>query len=197
MESQQELWLLYIPTIRMKSIRIHGRGGQGAVLASRILSYAYFLEGKFSQSFPTYGAERRGAPVAAFVKVNDKFIQERCPIRKADIAIILSDTILQFIDIEDSMNDGSIILLNSKKNAVDLNIKTNAKVVIADLAKIAVSNKLGSSSSPIVNIPAVGMIGKIDHISFDNLKKATEKFVPSHKERNLAALEEAYGKNNE
>ncbi len=58
----------------MIEIRFHGRGGQGAVIASKILAYAYFLEGKYSQAFPTFGAERRGAPVAAFVRVDDKFI---------------------------------------------------------------------------------------------------------------------------
>ncbi len=181
----------------MKSIRIHGRGGQGAVLASKILAYAYFLEGKFSQSFPTYGAERRGAPVTAFIKVDDKFIHERCPVRKADIAVILSDTILKFIDLEDGMNDGSIILLNSKKHADDLNLKTDAKLIISDLAKIAVANNLGSASSPIINIPALGMIGRIDHIKLENLIKATEKFAPNHKDQNLSALKEAYEKNNE
>ncbi len=176
----------------MKNIRIHGRGGQGAVLASRILAYAYFLEGKFSQSFPTYGAERRGAPVAAFVKVDDYFINERCPVKDADIVLVLSDTIVKLVDITEGTGKNSIILVNSAKSVKELQLDTNAKVITYNISKIAVENGLGTPSFPIVNIPAIGIIGKIDKISFESLKTAAEKFVPTNMEGSVNALKAAY-----
>jgi len=60
----------------MKEIRLHGRGGQGVVMGAEMLAYAFVLEGKFASSFPTFGAERRGAPVAAFLRFDEKPIRE-------------------------------------------------------------------------------------------------------------------------
>ncbi|NOZ84109.1 MAG: pyruvate ferredoxin oxidoreductase [Epsilonproteobacteria bacterium] len=176
----------------MKSIRIHGRGGQGAVLASKILAYAYFLEGKFSQSFPTYGAERRGAPVASFVKVDDSFINERCPVKTADMVLVLSDSIIKLVDIVEGTGLKSIILINSNKKNDTFSLETDAKILTFDISKIAVDNGLGTPSFPLVNIPALGIAGKIDGIKLDSLIKATEKFVPYNVEDSIRALKAAY-----
>jgi len=61
----------------MIEIRIHGRGGQGAVIASEVLASAFFKEGKFVQAFPAFGVERRGAPVTAFTRVDEQPIRIR------------------------------------------------------------------------------------------------------------------------
>ena len=62
----------------MIEIRFHGRGGQGAVTSVELLSLAAIAEGKFAQGFPSFGPERRGAPVLAFCRVDDHHIRLRC-----------------------------------------------------------------------------------------------------------------------
>ena len=77
----------------MYEIRFHGRGGQGAVVASIVLASAFFKEGKFVQAFPSFGAERRGAPVVAFTRVSDQEIRERFGIYEPDCLIILDSSL--------------------------------------------------------------------------------------------------------
>jgi len=95
----------------MIEIRIHGRGGQGAVLASQILSYAYFLEGFYSQSFPSFGAERRGAPVSAFVRVSDHFINERYEVINPDYVLVLSSKLAEIVDVTSGLKIMVLFLL--------------------------------------------------------------------------------------
>ena len=78
----------------MLRIRFHGRGGQGMKTASRIVSTAAFREGLYAQDSPMYGAERRGAPVAAFTRIADTPILERGAIAAADLIVIADETLL-------------------------------------------------------------------------------------------------------
>jgi 2-oxoacid:acceptor oxidoreductase gamma subunit (pyruvate/2-ketoisovalerate family) len=78
----------------MREFRIHGRGGQGAVIASKVLAVALFREGRWVQSFPAFGVERRGAPVTAFLRVADEPIRLRCEILAPDDLIILDATLI-------------------------------------------------------------------------------------------------------
>ena len=73
----------------MIGIRIHGRGGQGAVTASRLLAEAAYIDGKFSQAIPMYGTERRGAPLTAFVRLDDVRVRERELVHEPDIVVVL------------------------------------------------------------------------------------------------------------
>ena len=83
----------------MREIRFHGRGGQGAVIASKILAEAFFREGKYVQSFPAFGAERRGAPVAAFTRVDENPIRIRTQIYAPDTVVVLDPSLLESADI--------------------------------------------------------------------------------------------------
>src|SRR3990167_6928086 len=78
----------------MFRVRLHGRGGQGAKIASRLLGTAAFLEGYYAQDFPLYGAERRGAPIAAFTRISKEPILERGVIAEPDILIVMDETLL-------------------------------------------------------------------------------------------------------
>src|SRR5947207_799056 len=83
----------------LRELRIHGRGGQGAVIASKVLASALFREGRSVQAFPAFGVERRGAPVTAFVRVSDGPILLRCEITAPDDLIILDPTLIKAIDV--------------------------------------------------------------------------------------------------
>ena len=87
----------------MYKIRIHGRGGQGAKLAAKIIGSAAFLEGYEVQDFSLYGAERRGSPVTAFVRVDNEKIFERGYIQDPDCVIMLDETLLGIVDVTEGL----------------------------------------------------------------------------------------------
>ena len=79
----------------MLKIRFHGRGGQGAVTSVELLAIAAIEEGKFAQGFPSFGPERRGAPVMAFLRIDDRHIRLRCKIDNPDVLLILDPSLIR------------------------------------------------------------------------------------------------------
>ena len=98
----------------MTEILWHGRGGQGAFTAARLLGEAYALkDGSYALAFPSFGPERRGAPIRAFTKLDSKPIGNRSEVKKADFSIFLDDTL--FSDSAfDELKPGGKVLLNTK-----------------------------------------------------------------------------------
>ena len=177
----------------MLEIRFHGRGGQGAVIASKILAYAFFLDGYHTQAFPTYGAERRGAPVAAYVRVDNSFIYVRSPIVNPDYVIVMSGKLAETVDVSSGIKESGIIIINSEHDASHYSFEERCKVVCFDVNSIALKYGLGTKIMPIINVPILGVFAKITGaVSLDSLKKAAPKFVPVKVEKNIEALEEAY-----
>jgi 2-oxoacid:acceptor oxidoreductase gamma subunit (pyruvate/2-ketoisovalerate family) len=99
----------------MRELRIHGRGGQGSVIASKLLAVALFREGNWVQSFPAFGVERRGAPVTAFLRLDDRPIRLRCEITHPDDLIVLDPTLVEAVDVTGGLAPGGTILINSEK----------------------------------------------------------------------------------
>ena len=99
----------------MREIRIHGRGGQGAVLAARMLASAFVAEGKSVASFPMYGFERRGAPVVAFTRVDDVPIREKTQIYNPDCIIVIDPGLLTLPTLFTGLKPDSVFILNSGK----------------------------------------------------------------------------------
>jgi pyruvate ferredoxin oxidoreductase gamma subunit len=97
----------------MKEIRLHGRGGQGAVTAASILAVAGFADGKFTQAFPSFGVERRGAPVTAFVRIDDKFIRRREQVYNPDMLMVLDASLFKVEDIAKGAKKGAMIIINT------------------------------------------------------------------------------------
>ncbi len=178
----------------MLEIRIHGRGGQGAVLASQILSYAFFLEGKFSQSFPTFGAERRGAPVAAFVRVSDEFINLRSQVVKPDHVLVLSGKLAETVHVSSGVRPDGFILINTDKDPGDYtSIEENCRVITVNVGSIASKHGLGTQIIPMVNVPILGAYAGISRaVSLESLFKALPHFLTANPEGNQKAMEEAF-----
>ncbi len=103
----------------MKEIRIHGRGGQGAVLAARMLASAFVREGKSVASFPMYGFERRGAPVVAFTRVDDKPIMEKTQIYNPDCLVVIDPGLLSLPTLFTGLKPESAFILNSPHKLTD------------------------------------------------------------------------------
>ena len=88
----------------MIEIRIHGRGGQGNVAAAELLSVGAFMDGKFSQAFPSFGAERIGAPVMAFVRIDDKKIRTREDVQNPDYLIVQDYNLIGSVPVLDGLS---------------------------------------------------------------------------------------------
>lgn len=176
----------------MIEIRFHGRGGQGAVIGSKVLAIAIFAEGKFVQSFPAFGVERRGAPVTAFLRIDKEFINLRNEIYAPDHIIVLDPTLMTNDSIFAGLKKGGWVLVNSRHPISNAKLKEN-KVAYVDASGIALKNRLGSATSPIVNTAILGAFAKITCIcSIDSVCEAIKKGVPIKPDENANAAMEAY-----
>ncbi len=178
---------------RLEEIRWHGRGGQGAVLGASILGRAAALyEGKYAVSFPSFGAERRGAPVQAFTRIADHVIRSRSQIYHPTKIIVLDDTLLDVVNITDGAKAGASVLINTRKPASELSLPDYLNVIILDATAIA-RDIIGVA---IVNTTMLGALaGASNLVSLDSIKQAIANALPKKiAERNIAAAEAAYQK---
>jgi len=174
-------------------IRFHGRGGQGAVVASNMLADAAFREGKHVQAFPFFGVERRGAPVSSFTRINDTPIKIRSQVYTPDYVIVLDSTLIDITDVTSGLKKNGIIIINTDKKPSDFNL--SFKVATIDATSIALDNKLGSKMAPIVNTSILGAFAKVSGIvSLESIILAIKEIDISKKEDNIKAAEMAYQK---
>jgi 2-oxoacid:acceptor oxidoreductase gamma subunit (pyruvate/2-ketoisovalerate family) len=177
----------------MVEIRFHGRGGQGAVIASKILASALFKEGKFAQAFPAFGAERRGAPVMAFTRFDKKAITRRSQVYQPDHVVILDEPILEVVDVTAGLKEGGWILINSPKPPTAFGQFKKFRVATVDANRIAQENGLGSTTAPVVNTVIMGAFAKITGlVGLKAVLEGIQEYVPSKAEANVAAAKAAY-----
>ena len=174
----------------MIEIRFHGRGGQGAVTAVKILASAIYLEGKFTQAIPMYGTERRGAPVAAFCRVDDTRIRERDLVHTPDIVVILDPLLNRSIDVTDGLKKGGLVIVNHPGFAKDTGLAGNFKVATVDATKIA----LDVIGKPITNTAILGAFAKATGmVKIESLAEAVKselsaRLIPT----NVEAMKKAF-----
>ncbi len=179
----------------MIEIRFHGRGGQGTVVASKILADAISKEGNYVQAYPEFGVERRGAPVIAFIRIDDSPIYDKSRIYKPDHVVVVDPTLIEAIDVTEGLKEGGIIIVNSDKKPEELEFPDKYKVVTINATGIAIKHKLGTLATPIVNTSVVGAVVKILNLAkIESVLEAIREGVPSKHEDNLAAAKEAYEK---
>lgn len=177
----------------MIEIRIHGRGGQGAVIASEVLASAFFKEGKFVQAFPAFGVERRGAPVMAFTRVDEQPIRIRNYIYEPDHVIVLDPTLIESTLVDEGLKENGWIVINSEHPPKHFGRFSRFRVATVDANRVAVEFKLGTPTAPIVNTAILGAFAKVaDLVSLDAVVEAVKEFVPSNKAGNAAAAKEAF-----
>jgi pyruvate ferredoxin oxidoreductase gamma subunit len=109
------------------AVRIHGRGGQGAVTAAELLSVAAFDEGRYAQAFPTFGSERTGAPVVSFCRIDDRPIRLREPITDPDAVVVQDPTLLHQVDLFAGLEPGGFVLLNTSRTISSLGLQELAQ----------------------------------------------------------------------
>jgi len=173
----------------MIEIRFPRRGGQGVVTSAYILATAAFKDGKYCQSFPFFGTERRGAPVTAFTRIDDKFVRTREQIYNPDYVVILDPTLLDVVDVTEGLKDNGRFIINTNKK---INLKTKAKIKTVDATDIA----LKVIGKPFVNMPMIGaFVGATGIVNLNSVFEAIkERFPPQVAEKNIQAVKETYEK---
>lgn len=174
----------------MKEIRIHGRGGQGSVTAAELLAVAAFDDGKYSQAFPAFGVERRGAPVMAFVRLDDKPIRLRSQIYDPDYVIVQDATLVDVVNIAAGSKPDGFILINTEKKPESFILDTRAPIKTLDATKLA----MDIIGKPIVNtILAGAFAGASGLLHPESIKDAVlERFPGKVGEKNASAIQAAY-----
>jgi 2-oxoacid:acceptor oxidoreductase gamma subunit (pyruvate/2-ketoisovalerate family) len=179
----------------MIEIRIHGRGGQGAVVASKILAEAAFLRGRYVQSYPDYGVERRGAPVVAFARIAEPGDQHfvRQDIREPDHIAVLEAALLGNPIVLSGLKEGGWVVVNSPAEPSGLAVPGGFRVATVDASEIAVRHGLGSASQPVVNTAILGAFARATGlVALDALLEAIAEEVPVDADENRRAAAEAY-----
>ncbi|MFC1804160.1 2-oxoacid:acceptor oxidoreductase family protein [Thermoproteota archaeon] len=178
----------------MIEIRFHGRGGQGAVTAGELMVNAANYEGKWAQSFPFFGGERRGAPVMAFLRIDDKRIWLHQQIYEPDCCVILDQGLVISIPWTDGLKQDGLAVLNWPGSIDELDLpKRLSKIGLVDA--VTVSKKaFGEGAFPITNTTMLGALSKTSGIvQMESLRKAIkEKWSGKIAESNIIAVEEAY-----
>lgn len=157
------------------------------VTAADILAMAAFYHGKYSQAFPFFGVERRGAPVTAFTRISDDFIRIRSQIYEPDYIIVQDATLLDIVNVAQGLKAGGMAIVNTEKPPEELNLETKAEVKTVNATKIA----LELLGVPIVNTLMLGAFAAMTgRVSVDSLNKAIERrFPPKLADKNTRAVE--------
>jgi 2-oxoacid:acceptor oxidoreductase gamma subunit (pyruvate/2-ketoisovalerate family) len=163
-------------------IIIHGRGGMGAVTACEIIAEAAYLSGNFTDvhAYPSFGAERRGAPVQAYAKLSRTgTIWDRAQIENPNILIIFDESVLNQ-EIASTLREDGIFIINSEKDPeffVDrYNLSQKIKIVVADISKLAIEKNLTIDGNPVINTPILGLLSKVlPDLKLENLNTVLMK----------------------
>ncbi len=136
----------------MFEVRFHGRGGQGSVLAAQALATAAFLEGKFAVAFPYFGAERRGAPVQAFTRIDTQKIRVKTRIYAPDAVVVLDNKLASHVDVVDGLQDGGVAVVNSTLVPEEVELSAVVDLVTVDATGLA----LDHTGKAVTNAPMLG-----------------------------------------
>jgi len=177
----------------MIEVRWHGRGGQGAWTASELLARAAVYEGKYIQSFPEFGPERMGAPVAAFTRISTEPIKIHCAVYNPDVVVVLDPTLVKAVPVTEGLGEKGKLIINSKDSPAGVKQKLNGdniEVWTVPATEIAIKI-LGL---PITSTAMLGAVARATRVvSLESIKKTVkERFRSDIAEKNFAVIEEAY-----
>ncbi len=174
-------------------VRFHGRGGQGAVTAADLLAVAGFKEGYYTLSFPMFGAEKRGTPVASFLRISDRPIVQRDEVYNPDYVVVMDPSLIGVVDVLAGIKKDGMLITNYPKGSEDLkrHMSTDVKVYSINATKLAMEH-LGR---PITNTAMVGaLVGATNIVKLETLKETIKEWFEDESlaEKNIRLVEEAY-----
>jgi pyruvate ferredoxin oxidoreductase gamma subunit len=180
----------------MFSVRIHGRGGQGAVTAAEMLSVAAFTEGRHAQAFPTFGSERTGAPVVAFCRIDDRQIRLREPISNPDALIVQDPTLIYQVNLFGGMDPSGFLLVNTSKALDELGLGDMVTSYDPHRAMAVPATELAREhlGRPLPNAALLGAFAALTgQVSLESVTRAIlQRFSGTVGEGNAKAAEAAH-----
>jgi len=180
----------------MKEIRLHGRAGQGMVTGAELIALAANYEGKSSQAFPFFGSEKRGPPVEAYARIDDKPITIHEEVEEPDIVLVADSSILDSVDVCAGLKEDGLVIINTTREVSELNLKNKKKVFTVDATEVA----LKYFKKLILNTVMLGAFCKVTGIvELESVKRAIkeklgEKFSEKVINANINAIQEVYDK---
>jgi len=173
-------------------IRWHGRGGQGAVTSTEILAQAAISEGKYAQAFPSFGPERRGAPVQAFNRIDTREpVRVRSDVTNPDVVVVMDPSLLEKVNVTSGLKKGGPVIINTRKTAAEIKKEFGIKYPVATINASRIARDIMG-----VNIVNTAMLGAV--IKVTGLIKKESAHAPLEKrfgrigERNIQTMETAY-----
>ncbi|MFH0822057.1 MAG: 2-oxoacid:acceptor oxidoreductase family protein [Pseudomonadota bacterium] len=175
----------------MIEMRFHGRGGQGAVTSAELVAQAAIRTGKYATAFPSFGPERRGAPVVAFARVADEPIRIRAKVYHPDVVIVLDPSLVEIVNPLEGLGEGGILVLNTTQDpeTVAKSLAFKGKLAVVDATRIA-REVIGL---PITNTTMVGALVKgAGLLSVEALEEPFKKRFGKLAARNIEAMKRAW-----
>jgi 2-oxoacid:acceptor oxidoreductase gamma subunit (pyruvate/2-ketoisovalerate family) len=179
----------------MHEIIWHGRGGQGVVIAAQILAEAAYIQGfRGVTSAPTFGPERRGAPLTASTRISSVPIRMVSQIERADISIVLDSSLLSAVNVLATLKDGGLIIVNTPLKPDELNFNVKISIATVDAGTIALKNRLIREGKPIINTTMLGAFARASNlVSLEAMEKGLKgKLSVAASAANFAALRDAF-----
>lgn len=180
--------------LELQEIRWHGRGGQGAWTASELLAKAAILEGKYVQSFPEFGPERMGAPLAAYTRLSNKPIRLHCSVYDPNVAAVLDPTLLKTVRVTEGLTEDGVLVVNTQEAPAELRNKLNMKSSQMLWTVPATDISIEILNVPITNTAMLGAATRAASlVSIESIGKVIEeRFRPELAKRNMAVIRRAY-----
>jgi len=181
-----------IDNTKLVEIRWHGRGGQGAVTSAELLAQAAINEGKYAQAFPSFGPERRGAPVLAFVRIDSKQpIRVRADIIQPDVVVVLDSSLVRIVDVTSGLKEDGIIVINTQKEADQIREELGVSCPLAVVNATSIARQV--LGVPIANTSMVGAVVRATGVvNLESLVEPLKDRFGRLAERNIEAMKRAY-----
>ena len=176
-------------------IRWHGRGGQGAITAAKILAHAAYLEGyRGVTAAPSFGAERRGAPVSASTRIASQPIMVVSQVENPNVVLVLDHTLLKYDEVTSGLTRGGWLIVNSWRQPRELDLGGEFNVATADATRVCSDLGLTVAGLTVVNTAILGaFVRATEAVSMASIEKAIrERLSGSRVDTNLAAVEQTY-----
>lgn len=172
-------------------VRWHGRGGMGAVTSAELVARAAISEGKYAQSFPSFGPERRGAPVLAFVRISDQFIRTRTVIHEPDVVAVLDPGLLHTVDVTSGLKENGIIIVNSRKSPAEVKTDFGYRWSVATVNATRIAAE--TIGMPITNTAMIGALLKVtEAVRADSVIEQLNERFGARAKGNIEAMNRAY-----
>jgi len=176
-------------------VRWHGRGGQGAITAAKILAQAAYLEGyEGVTAAPSFGAERRGAPISASTRIARQAIMVVSQVENPNVVVVLDHTLLKYDEVTSGLVTGGWLIINSWLHPKELDLRGDFNIATADATRVCSSLGLVVAGVTVVNTAILGaFIRATEAVSMASMEKAIrERFPQSQASINLAAIARTY-----